>query len=251
MGKIISIANNKGGVGKTTSTLNLGVALSKLDKKVLIIDLDPQSSLSLYFGIEPLDVNYTIYNVLTQNMKPQEVICHTDIRNLDLLPSNIELSKAELIMISKIGREFILKNKLEDLKNMYDYILIDNSPSLGLLTINSLMASDYIIAPTDATYLAMRGLEILIETVNEIKKFNNDLEFLGVIVTMFDIRTTHHNEVLKELKNRYPVFNSIIKRSIKFPDSCLSYFSIFDYSGNSFQGSRAYMEIAEEVIAHE
>jgi len=251
LGKIVSIANNKGGVGKTTSTFNLGVALSRLNKRVLIIDLDPQSSLSLYFGIEPLDINTTIYNVLIDDIDAKSLICHTNIDNLDLLPSNIELSKAELIMISKIGREFILKDKLSDIKDIYDYILIDNSPSLGLLTINSLMASDYIIAPTDPTYLAMRGLEILDETVNEIKKFNKDLEFLGVIVTMFDQRTRHHNEVLDELKKRYHVFDSVIKRSIKFPDSCLSYYSIFEYAGDNFNGSVAYMKIAKEVVENE
>lgn len=251
LGKIISIANNKGGVAKTTTTLNLAAALTRLGKKVLIIDLDPQSSLSINFGLEPLEVSNNIYNVLTEDIKAEDIICSTHIDNLYLLPANIELSKAELIIINKIGREFVLRDKLQPLKKFYDYILIDNSPSLGLLTINSLMASDYIISPTDPTYLAMRGLEILNETINEVKKFNKELKLLGVVVTMFDGRTSHHNEVLKELKKRYHVFDNVIKRSIKFSDSCLSMSSIFEFAGENFEGAIAYKKLAEEVVAHE
>lgn len=250
MCKIISIATNKGGVGKTTISLNLAAALVKSNKKVLLIDLDPQSSLSIFFGLEPLEITSNIYNLLIDEVQAEEIVCQTHIKNLDLIPANIELSKAELSIINKMGREFVLKEKLENIKNKYDYILIDNSPSLGLLTINSLMASDYIIAPTDPTYLSMRGLEILYETVKEVNKFNENLKLMGVIVNMFDGRTSHHNEVLQELKNRYHVFDSIIKRSIKFSDSCLSMQSIFEYAGQSFEGSLSFEKLAEEVLSY-
>lgn len=249
--KIISIANNKGGVAKTTTTLNLAAALCALGKKVLIIDLDPQSSLSLYFGLEPLELNLNIYHALVDEVEIQDIVLNTYIKNLNLIPANIELSKAELKIINKIGREFVLKDKLDKIKDNYDYILIDNSPSLGILTINSLMASDYVISPTDPTYLAMRGLEILNETILEVKRFNEKLELMGVVVTMFDSRTNHHQEVLKELKKRYKVFDSIVKRSVKFPDSCLSMQSICDFAGKDFQGTVAYKCIAEELIKYE
>lgn len=248
MCKVISIATNKGGVGKTTISLNLAAALSKSKQKVLLIDFDPQSSLSIFFGLEPLEIKLNIYNLLIGEIQAEEIVCHTHIENLDLMPANIELSKAELSIINKMGREFVLRDKLKQIKNKYDLIIIDNSPSLGLLTINSLMASDYIIAPTDPTYLSMRGLEILYETINEVKKFNEKLKFLGVVVNMYDGRTTHHNEVLKELHNRYKVFSSIIKRSIKFSDSCLSMQSIFEYAGSNFEGSIAFEKLAEEVL---
>lgn len=247
MGKIISIANNKGGVAKTTTTLNLSAALAKLGKKVLMIDLDPQSSLSVNFGLEPLDINNNIYNVLIDELDAEEIICEID-ENLYLIPANIELSKVEIIMMNKLAREYILKKKLEPIKDKFDYIIIDNSPSLGLLTINSLMASDYIISPTDPTYLAMRGLEILHEIINEVKTINPDVNFLGVVITMYDGRITHHKEVMSALKDRYHVFDSVVKRSIKFSDCCLGMTSIFEYAGKGFEGSRAYMALAKEVI---
>lgn len=251
MAKVISIANNKGGVAKTTTTLNLAVALTKLNKKVLMIDLDPQASLSVNFGINPLEKIVNINNVVVDDLSLDETICPIRPGKLYISPSGIELSKAEFSIINKIGREYLLKNKIEALKEEFDYILIDNSPSLGILTINSLMASDYIISPTDATYFAMRGLEILESTVNEIKNWNKKIEFLGVAVTMFDSRTAHHKEVLEVLKKRYHVFDGIIKRSIKFSDSCLNLSDIFDYAGDNFDGSVAYLKIAKEIVSHE
>jgi chromosome partitioning protein len=251
MSKVISITNNKGGVAKTTTTLNIAVALTKLGKKVLMIDLDPQASLSVNFGINPLDKMISINNVLTEDVSLEETTCATHIENLWIVTSGIELSRAEFTIINKMGREYILKNKIKALEEDYDYIIIDNSPSLGILTINSLMAADYVIAPTDPTFFALKGLEILTSTLEEVKEWNKKLEFLGVVVTMYDGRTKHHNEVVAALKNRYPVFDSLIKRSIKFPDACLNMSSIFETEGDNFEGAQAYMNIAKEIVNHE
>lgn len=252
--KVISIVNNKGGVAKTTSTINISSALAKLGKKVLMIDLDPQASLSVNFGLDPLEKNYNISTILTEGVNLEEVICPTYVENLDLIISNIELSKAEFLLISKIGRENLLKKKINEyvskFPNTYDYIIIDNSPSLGILTINSLMASDFVIAPTDPTYFSLKGLEILTSTLDEIKEWNENLQFLGVLVTMYDPRVKHHKDVFQALKLKYEVFPSLIKRSIKFADSCLSMSSIFEYAGDNFEGSKAYYNIAKEIIKH-
>lgn len=247
MGKIISIANNKGGVGKTTTTLNLATALTKLNKKVLMLDLDPQASLSVNYGLEPLETHNSIYNVFMDELEINEIICKLE-ENLYLVPATIELSKVELNLISRLSRETILKKKLNAIVNNFDYILIDNSPSLGLLTINSLVASDYVIAPMDPTYLSLRGLEILNEVVDQVKEINENLQFMGVIITMVDTRVNHHREIIEELKNKYPIFNSVIKRSIKFSDSGLNMSSVFEYAGDKFSGSIAYLDIAKEVI---
>lgn len=247
MGKIISIANNKGGVGKTTTTLNLATALTKLGEKVLMIDLDPQASLSVNYGLEPLETHNSVYNVFMDELDMEDIICKLE-ENLYLIPATIELSKVELNLISRLSRETVLKKKLNKIKNEFDYILIDNSPSLGLLAINSLVASDYVIAPMDPTYLSLRGLEILNEVVEQVKEINEKLQFLGVVITMFDARVNHHREIIEELKDKYPVFNSVIKRSIKFSDSGLNMTSIYEYAGDKFSGSIGYLDIAKEVI---
>lgn len=252
--KVISIVNNKGGVAKTTSTINISSALAKMGKRVLMIDLDPQASLSVNFGLDPLEKAYNISTILTEDINLEEVICPTYIENLDLIISNIELSKAEFVLISKIGRENLLKKKIDKFvanhTGEYDYIIIDNSPSLGILTINSLMASDYVIAPTDPTYFSLKGLEILTSTIGEIKAWNESLEFLGVLVTMYDSRVKHHKDVIEALHAKYPVFDDIVKKSIKFADSCLSMSSIFEYAGDDFEGSIAYYNVAKEIVNH-
>jgi chromosome partitioning protein len=246
--KVVSLLNNKGGVCKTTSAFNLAYALAKLKKKVLMVDNDPQSSLTIYAGIEPLELSKTMYDVMTDKCETVEAIIKTDNPKVDILPSSIDLSAGELEIISKYGRELILKEKLESIKNNYDYILIDNSPSLGTLTVNAIVASDYIIAPSEPSYLALRGMEILNGTLENIKRINKDLKFMGVLVTLFDGRIKHHNEVLEEFKRAYPVFNSIIKRSSQFSYSCIECKSIMEYSGDKFEGSQAYMNLAKEVI---
>lgn len=248
---IISITNNKGGVGKTTTVINLSSALSKLGKKILMVDFDPQASLTTYIGLDPNTLNNTIYKVLTNKVDIKDSIIKTYDDNIDIIAASIDLSAAEVELVSKIGREYIFKNKLEQIKDSYDYIIIDNSPHLGILTINSLIASNCVIAPLEPTYLALKGLDILISTINEVQSLNVELKFLGVLVTMYDDRTSHHNEVLELLKSNYPVFNSIIKRTIKFSDSCLATKSIIDFAGENFEGLISYINFAKEVINYE
>lgn len=246
--KIISLINNKGGVSKTTSTFNLAYALAHLKKRTLIYDNDPQSSLTIYIGLDPLNLAKTSYDIISNKCTVSEAILTTDNPLVDIVPSSIELSAGEIQIISTMGREFILKNKLKELEGKYDYVLIDNTPSLGILTVNSMMASDYIIAPTEPSFLGLKGMGILASTIEQVKTMNSKLELMGVLISMYDSRTKHHQEVVEEIKNQYPVFNSVVKRSIKFSDSCLACKSIIDYAGENFEGSQAYINLAKEVI---
>ena len=250
MSCVISVVNNKGGVGKTTTVFNLSEALAREGKKVLMIDLDPQGSLTAYLGFDPLKITHTVYDVLIDSMPIEDSIYETDTENLHIITSGIDLSAAEVAIVSKIGSEFVLKKKLGKIKELYDYIIIDNSPSLGMLTVNSLIASNYVIAPVDPTYLSLKGLDILTATLNEVKPLNENLEIMGVLVTMFDGRTTHNTEVLELLIERYPVFKSVIKRTIKFADACLASKSIMSFAGTSFEGSVAYLNLAKEVLEY-
>jgi chromosome partitioning protein len=248
--KIITIANNKGGVSKTTSTFNLAYALAHFNKKVLMYDNDPQSSLTIYMGLNPLDLTLTAYDIISGKCNTKDAILTTDNKNIDIIPSSIELSAGEIQIISTMGREFILRNQLETIKDEYDYILIDNTPSLGILTINSMMASDYIIAPLEPSFLGLKGMSILASTIDQVKTMNTKLELMGVLITMFNSRTIHHQEVVSEIQSKYPIFKSFIKRSIKFSDSCLACRSIIDYAGEDFDGSQAYINLAKEVIEY-
>ena len=248
MGVIISILNNKGGVGKSTSTYNLGYELSKLGKKTLIIDLDPQSSLSVYVGLDPLEHYASIENVFRGDMKLEDVIVPTGNENLFMVPSCIEFSTIEMYLMGVMGRETVLTKALEVAKKMYDYILIDNSPSLGNTTINSLFASDYAIAPTDASYLSYRALGILNETVKQVQEFNKDLKEVKVLITMYDSRANHCKEVTEMLKEKYYVFPDFIKNSTKFKDAVMKFESITQYAGEKFDGAIAYNNVAKEII---
>ncbi len=248
--KVITIANNKGGVSKTTSTFNLAYALAHFNKKVLMYDNDPQRSLTIYMGLNPLDLTLTAYDIISGKCNTKDAILTTDNKNIDIIPSSIELSVGEIQIVSTIGREFILKNQLESIKDKYDYILIDNTPSLGILTINSMMASDYIIAPLEPSFLGLEGMSILASTIDQVKTMNTKLELMGVLITMFNSRVIHHQEVISEAQSKYPVFKSFIKRSIKFSDSCLACQSIIDYAGEDFDGSQAYINLAKEVIEY-
>ena len=248
MGVVISILNNKGGVGKSTSTYNLGYELSKLGKKTLIIDLDPQSSLSVYVGLDPLEHYASIENVFRGDMKLEEVIVPTGNENLFMVPSCIEFSTIEMYLMGVMGRETVLTKALENVKKMFDYILIDNSPSLGNTTINSLFASDYAIAPTDASYLSYRALGILTETVKQVQEFNKDLKEVKVLITMYDGRANHCKEIVEMLKEKYYVFPDFIKNSTKFKDAVMKFESITQYAGEKFDGAIAYNNVAKEII---
>lgn len=248
--KTISLINNKGGCSKTSSTFQLSYCLADKGKKVLMIDNDSQSSLTIYAGIEPLDLKRTMYDVMTDKCNINEAIIKTDNPNVDILPSSIDLSAGEIEIISKFARETILRDKLSQINEPYDLILIDNSPSLGILTINAMVASDFIIAPTEPSYLALRGMEILMSTIEQVKKMNAKLEFMGVLVSLFDGRIKHHQEILEEYKNRYPVFKAVINRSAKFSYACVECKSILEYAGRGFEGTRAYMSLCDEVLEY-
>jgi chromosome partitioning protein len=243
---IISIANQKGGVGKTTTTLNLGVALTKLNKKVLMIDLDPQASLTISIGVEPIELKHTIYNALIDEVDIKKVMLYSE--NLYFIPSTIDLAAAEMELVSEIGRESKLRDILSPIKDDFDYILIDCPPSLGLLTINAFVASDAVLVPMAPEYLALRGFGLLQQTISKVKKLNKTLELMGILITMLDLRTSHHKEIVNELKSKFPVFESMIKKSVKFPDAVLAGQSIIDFD-ETFDGAEAYKNLAEEVIS--
>lgn len=246
MAQTIAMSNQKGGVGKTTSTLNLGVALTELGKKVLMIDLDPQASLTISIGLEPENLEKTIYNALVDDVDIKKLILFDEL--LYFIPSTIDLSAAEMELVSEVGREFRLREALDAVKDEFDYILIDCPPSLGLLTINALVACDGVIVPMAPEYLALRGFNLLEKTMTKVKKLNKKLTLIGILVTLFDNRTTHHKDVVAELQKSYPVFNSMIKKSVKFPDAVLAGQPIMTFDGK-FEGAVAYQELAKEVIA--
>lgn len=248
MAQIIAVSNQKGGVGKTTSTLNLGVALTQLGKKVLMIDLDPQASLTISIGLEPENLEKTIYNALIDDVDIKKLILFNEL--LYFVPSTIDLSAAEMELVSEVGREFKLREALDPVRENFDYILIDCPPSLGLLTINALVACDVVIVPMAPEYLALRGFNLLEKTIAKVKKLNKKLALMAILVTLYDSRTTHHKDVVEELRKSYPVFNSMIKKSIKFPDAVLAGQPIMTYD-QKFEGSISYQELAKEVIAWE
>lgn len=269
--KIISIVNQKGGVGKTTTTWNLGACLSELGKKVLLIDLDPQASLTICQGIEPVELaelKKSIYNVLLGAIDINSIII--DLEGYSLAPSTIDLAAAEVELSSKIGKEYILLKNLKKLNTAFDYVLIDCPPSLGNLTVNALCSSDGVIIPMACEFLAYRGLKLLEDTINEVRDLNIKLKVYGILPTMYDSRTTHSEEVFQEVlkdaaEGGYPVLegtftekvegksqevrkNIIIKKSIKFSDSSIAAKDIVNYADDTFSGKAAYRVLAKEVI---
>lgn len=247
--KIISIFNQKGGVGKTTSVVNISAALGKKKKKVLVIDLDPQGNSSSGLGIDKNSLDYTIYDLLLSDSKLDEVILQTSSKNVDIIAANKDLSGFEIEAVDKNGREKLLKNALDGLVN-YDFVIIDCPPSLGLLSINALVASNSVIIPIQSEYYALEGVSQLVNTIDLVKRsLNPSLEVEGVIISMFDGRNNLSIEVVEEVKKYFKdkVYKSIIPRNIRLAEAPSFGMSVVDYDEKS-KGAIAYINLAKEII---
>lgn len=248
---IIALCNQKGGVGKTTTAINLGAALVETGRRVLLVDFDPQGSLSVGLGVNPHTLDRSIYNLLLgRDTDVDEVIAATNVEGLDILPSNIDLSAAEIQLVSEVAREQTLLRVLEGIKDRYDVILIDCAPSLGLLTINALTAADKVIMPLECEFFALRGIALLTDTIAKVQdRLNPDLEILGILGTMFDARTLHSREVLERVVQAFDetVFHTVIRRTVKFPETTVAGEPITTYASAS-PGAAAYRTLAREVL---
>ena len=250
MGKIIALANQKGGVGKTTTAINLSASLAMLGKKVLIVDADPQANASSGLGIDIQKIEKTIYECLIDGINPQTAIMKTEVEGLDILPSHIDLVGAEIELLKLDHREKVLAGVLNKIKENYDYIFIDCSPSLGLITVNSLTAADYVIIPVQAEYFALEGISKLLNTIKIIKsKLNPSLEIEGFLLTMYDTRLRLANQVQEELKKHFAnlVFNTIIYRNTRLSEAPSYGQPVVLYDSES-KGSLNYLQLAEELI---
>ncbi len=250
MGRVIAIANQKGGVGKTTTTINLGAAIAEREQYTLLVDCDPQGALSIAVGLPAYDLDLTLYNIVTDTRIPIAAVTHHIRPHLDLVPSNIDLATAELQLVSMMGREFVLREALAAIRDRYQYILIDCAPSLGLLTVNALVAADEIIVPLQCEFLAMRGLDALVDTVSRIqRRLNPRLTLRGIVPTMYNARRTHSRQVLEKVKASYPtkVLDVIIKESVRFAEAPEQRRTIFELDHNN-EGAEAYRKLAEVII---
>ena len=250
--RIIAMCNQKGGVGKTTSTINLGAALAEYGRRVLLVDFDPQGALSVGLGINPHELDVTVYNLLMdRSTKAVSAIRRTRVDGLDLLPANIDLSAAEVQLVSEVAREMVLSRALRDVVDDYDVVLIDCQPSLGLLTVNALTAAHGVIIPLECEFFALRGVALLVETIEKVQdRLNPRLEVDGILATMYDGRTLHSREVVARVVEAFgdQVFHTVIARTVKFPDASVAAEPITSYASTS-AGADAYRQLARELIA--
>ena len=253
LGKVIAVANQKGGVGKTTTSVNLSASLAKLGKRVLLIDIDPQGNATSGIGINKADVENCIYDVLINDISLKDAIHNTSEESLDVIPATIQLAGAEIELVPTISREVRLKRAIHQVRDNYDYILIDCPPSLGILTINSLTAADSVLIPIQCEYYALEGLSQLLNTIRLVQKhLNTELKIEGVLLTMFDARTNLGIQVVEEVKKyfREKVYSTIIPRNVRLSEAPSHGQSIVNYDSRS-KGAEVYLDLAKEVAGNE
>jgi chromosome partitioning protein len=250
-GRIVALANQKGGVGKTTSAINLAAGLGELDQRVLLVDFDPQGGCAIGLGIEPGSLDLSIYNaLLDRSCDVEEVVQKTSVPNVDLLPSNIDLAAAELMLVQEVAREQTLMRVLAPLRPRYDWILIDCPPSLGLLTVNALTCADGVIVPLETEYYALRGVALLMDSIERIRdRLNPRLQVDGILATMYDSRTLHGQEVMQRVQEAFGrrLFDTVIRKTIRFAEAPVVGEPILTYAPRS-TGAEAYRSFAKEVM---
>jgi len=250
--RTIAMVNQKGGVGKTTSAINLGAALAEYGRRVLMVDFDPQAALSAGLGTSPHDLETTVYNVMMEReVSARDAIVSTHVQGVDLLPANIDLSAAEVQLVNEVAREQVLDRALRPVRDDYDVIIIDCQPSLGLLTVNALTAAHGVVIPLVAEFFALRAVALLVDTIEKVQdRLNPDLEVDGVLVTMVDLRTLHSKEVISRIVEAFgeKVFETVIKRTVKFPDATVAAEPITSYA-QKHEGAKAYRQLARELVA--
>jgi chromosome partitioning protein len=250
MGRVIAIINQKGGVGKTTTTINLGAALAEKGQYTLLIDADPQGALSIGTGLPAYDLEFSLYSILTDPRIPIAAVMHHIRPHLDLIPSNIDLAGAELQLVAVPGREYILRDAIAELRNNYSFVLIDCPPSLGLLTVNALTAADEILIPLQCEFLAMRALDALTDVVARVqRRLNPNLRLLGILPTMYNPRRVHSRQVLDKVRQAYPnkLLNVAIKENVRFAEAPAQHRTIFETDKNG-EGAESYRALAEVIL---
>jgi chromosome partitioning protein len=249
--KVVAMCNQKGGVGKTTSTINLGAALAEYGRRVLLVDMDPQGALSAGLGVPHYELEQTIHNLLVgPPVSIDDVLLHTRVPHMDLVPSNIDLSAAEIQLVNEVGREQTLARALHPVLDRYDYVLIDCQPSLGLLTVNGLACADGVVIPTECEFFSLRGLALLTDTVDKVRdRLNPKLEISGILLTRYDPRTVNAREVMARVVERFGdlVFDTVIARTVRFPETTVAGEPITTWAPKS-AGAEAYRALAREFI---